>query len=348
MLFCFTINLYATENTTVNTLKDLDRILKQDKYNRLVKIDSGKLEIDQVPDRVYMFSTEKYYINIAYSSTQIRNLSDKSKKFMKRWLSARYIDDSLNNKQDMKMVLVSNQVDIFFKEMTVVDGGKLYNFIIQTPLVSKLKNITSGTQLQAEVMYLGKNQESGSNFFLMTNFSTATTGNKVVKESDFITAKRMIYSEQYLAAIQKLTTFIKQYPDNLEARKNVCLAEYLYSLKANNKKYTDASIKCYEDLVKVYEDGEIYYTLAAINYSSDNANQNLKYNNVLKYADKAVNLLSNSSNSGSNRLMYCGSLYFRGMAKLNLKNTDGLNDIETVQNQCPEFAAISIFGGQKY
>ena len=151
----------------------------------------------------------------------------------------------------------------------------------------------------------------------------------------------MINSEQYAAAIQKLNIFLKQNPNHLEAQKSICIAKYLGSLKLNNSKYLTDAIKCYEDLTKVFESSEIYYTLASMYYSNNTVSEKEKFSNVLRYSDKAVKMFATSHNDGSTKLIYCGSVYLRGLAKIYFKDNDGLMDIENVQNKCPEMIGVN-------
>ena len=340
----FVANATANESATVN-LKDLDKVLKQEKYNKLININEGKAEIDQVPEMVYMFSTDRYYTTITYNNTQTRPLTDRSKKFLRKWLDAKYIKDNFSNSTDTQITLINNQINMFYKEINIVDNGKLYNFIIQTPILAKLeKAVQKNSQIQIELLYSGKNYTSGNNFFMITDFSTTKFNNdKIIKENALISAKRMMKNEQYVAALQKLDMFLKQHPNHLEARKNLCLAKYLNSSKLNNPKYTEDAIKCYEDLSKIYESSEVYYTLASIYYTSNMVNQKEKYSKVLQYADRAVRLFKTSHNEGSEKLIYCSSVYLRGMAKIYFKDNDSMMDIENVQNRCPEMISVNIF-----
>lgn len=337
----FTTQIFANN---IIDLKDLDKVLKQEKYNKLVNINEGKIEVDQHPEMIYNFSAKKYYTSITYNDTQIRNLTDRSKKFLKRWLKAKYIGDNVSG-IDTQMVLINNQIDMFYKEMVVVENGKLYNFIIQKPVLVKLNKIAKNNiKIQLELIYLGKNYTSNNNFFVITDFLSMTQNKQntnTIKENDFIVAKSMINSEQYAAAIQKLNIFLKQNPNHLEAQKSICIAKYLGSLKLNNSKYLTDAIKCYEDLTKIFENSEIYYTLASMYYSNNTVGEKEKFSNVLKYSDKAVKMFATSHNDGSTKLIYCGSVYLRGLAKIYFKDNDGLMDIENVQNKCPEMIGVN-------
>lgn len=338
----FTTSVFANN---IIDLKDLDKTLKQEKYNKLVNINEGKIEVDQHPDMIYNFSTKKYYTVITYNDTQVRNLTDRSKKFLKKWLKAKYIGDNVNG-IDTQMALINKQINMFYKEMVVVENGKLYNFIVQTPVLTKLNKIAkNNTKIQLELMYLGKNYTSNNNFFIITDFLGIAQNKQnttAIKENDFIVAKSMISSEQYSAAIQKLNNFLKQNPNHLEAQKSVCIAKYLGSLKLNNQKYLTEAINCYENLIKIFESSEIYYTLASMYYSNTSIGDKEKFDNVLKYSNKAVQMFKTSHNTGSDALIYCGSVYLRGLAKLYFKDNDGLMDIENVQNRCPEMIGIGM------
>lgn len=343
LYLCFTTNVFAND---IIDLKDLDKTLKQEKYNKLVNINEGKIEVDQHPDIIYNFSTNKYYTVITYNDTQVRNLTDRSKKFLKKWLKAKYVGENVKG-VDTQMTLINNQIGMFYKEMVIVENGKLYNFIVQTPILTKLNKIAkNNVKIQLELMYLGKNYISGNNFFVITDFLNIAqnkSNTTTIKENDFIVAKSMISNEQYSAAIQKLNNFLKQNPNHLEARKNICIAKYLSSLKLNNPKYLTEAINCYEDLIETFESSEIYYTLASMYYSNSLISDKEKFNNVLKYSNKAVQMFKTSHNTGSDSLIYCGSVYLRGLAKIYFKDNDGLMDIENVQNKCPEMIGVNVF-----
>lgn len=340
-------NAHGTE-ANITAIKDLDKILKQEKYNRLVDIEGGKIEVNQIPEQVYLFSNSKYYTVITFSVSQVRNLTRRSKKFMEKWSKAKYSSDKNNDKRaKSKILLTNNQIDMFYKEISIVEEGKLYNFIIQVPILEKMKSvIQTNEKVQVELMYLGKNYDGNNNFFMITDFSlTSFDAKKTVKENDFVVGKKLISSGQYAAAIQKLELFIKKFPDHFEAKKNFCLAKYLNSIKNNNiQKNTDEILSCYEGLLKMHRNSEIYYTIASLYYTSSMQDKN-KYAKVLEYSDKAVDLLESSEDkyANGNMAIYCRSVYLRGLSKIYFKDNDGMMDIENVQNRCPELISVNIF-----
>ena len=76
------VNLFASDN--VIALKDLDNLNKTIKFDRLIDIYNGKVEVNQDPQRIYLFSNEKYYTNIVYSD-QFRSLSNRNRDFFEKW-----------------------------------------------------------------------------------------------------------------------------------------------------------------------------------------------------------------------------------------------------------------------
>lgn len=348
LFFIFNAKTYGNEDVTLVNLKNLDSMNKNIKYNKFIDIYEGKVEIDQDPDKIYLFSNERYYTEIAYSA-QFRELSNRNKEFFTRWLEAKYWSNNSaeNNNLDTKRTLINNQLNLFYKELMIVSEGKIFNFIVQGHIAKKMaRELSKNDKIQVELLYLGKNYLTGTNFFVITNFSKnsniSLSGNKSVKEDDFIKAKRMINSGQYDAALVRLNNFLKKNPNHLEARKDVCFVKYLNSTKIYNNKVLIAAIACYEDLLNVYKTGEIYYTLATMYYSLGEVEG--RYNKILEYSSNAVDYLKKEGkDKGTNQVLYCNALYLEGIAKLALKNNDGLMDIEHAQNKCPELINIDIF-----
>ena len=341
------VNLFASDN--VIALKDLDNLNKTIKFDRLIDIYNGKVEVNQDPQRIYLFSNEKYYTNIVYSD-QFRSLSNRNRDFFEKWFVAKYLTgNSLESSNlDTKMALIKNQIDLFYKELMIIENGKIYNFIVQEQVAAKMKKeLTKNDKIQLELTYIGKNESSDNNFFIIVNYSKgevvkSTVSN--VKESDYIVAKRLIGTGQYDAALLRLNNFLKNNPNNLEARKDVCLVKYLSSSKLYNKNYSSV-ISCYEDLSKVYQSGEVYYTLATLYYTDSSISN--RFNKIYTYSKLAVeNLKKEGKDSGSNQVLYCNSLYLLGISKLVLKDNDGMMDIEHAQNKCPELVNISLFSNQ--
>ena len=340
-------SLLASNN--VVSLKDLDNINKTIKYDKLVNIHNGKVEIDQDPERIYLFSNDKYYTSIVYNE-QFRNLSNRNREFFERWLMAKYLTDNSieSNNLDTKIALIKNQIDVFYKELMIIDSGKIYNFIVQEQIASKMKKeLVKNDKIQLELIYIGKNQNSGNNFFIITNYSKGEiikSTNSTTKESDYIIAKRFIRNGQYDAALLRLNNFLKNNPNNLDARKDVCLIKYLSASKLYNKNYTSI-IACYEDLAKMYQNSEIYYTLATLYYIDSSISN--RFNKVFMYSKLAVDSLKkDGKDSGSNQILYCNSLYLLGISKLVLKDNDGIMDIEHAQTKCPELTNIDLFSNQ--
>ena len=350
MFVLFSVNSYGGEGITIMNLKDIDSMNKNIKYNKLFDIYNGKVEIDEDPDKIYLFSGEKYYVNVTYSA-QFRALSNRNSDFFKKWLEAKYLSNSTveGNNLDTKKTLINSQINLFYKELMIVSDGKIFNFIVQAPIARKMTNeLSKNEQIQLELLYIGKNHTTGTNFFIITNFykDNLIGSNKAAKEDDFIQAKRLINSGQYDAALLRLNNFLKKNPNHLDARKDVCLVKYLNSLKSyNTAKGMTAAIACYEDLLKVYKTGEIYYTLATMYYSLSDINN--RFVRVKDYASEAVSYLKKEGKEkGTNQILYCNALYLEGIAKLALKDNDGLMDIEHAQSKCPELINIDLFSNE--
>lgn len=340
--------LFASDEVT--TLKDLDNLNKAVKYNKLVDVRNGKVEVDQEPQKIYLFSNDKYYVNITYVDN-FRALSNKNRDFFEKWLVAKYstANPMDNCKLDTKITLIRNQIDIFYKELMIVDNGKMYNLIVQEQVAARMKNeLVKNDKVQLELTYLGKNQNNENNFFIVTNYSKGEItkkSNSNAKEGDFVAAKKLIKNGQYDAALLRLNSFLKSNPNNLEARKDVCLIKYLHNSKLYNKNYIPV-ITCYEDLLKVYKTSEMYYTLATLYYIESSINN--RFDKVLTYSKLAIDELKKdgTKNSGTNQILYCNSLYMMGISKLALKDNDGIMDIDHAQRKCSEIANINLFSNQ--
>ncbi|MDR1499031.1 MAG: hypothetical protein LBS34_01965 [Rickettsiales bacterium] len=338
--------LFAGNNTLIS-LKDVEKINRNLKYDRLINIKNGKIETDSSPKKIFLFGGEKYYTNISYNG-QIRKIGSTNKKFLEGWLSAKYFtNNSLNSGNvDTNIALLNSQIDLFYRELTVYSDGKLHNFIVQKPLADKLEGeVLKNSTIQVEFIYLGKSILSDDNFFVITNYSKSTIARSIVTENDFIVAKTMIGNEQYDAAIMRLESFLKIHPNHLEARKNLCLARYLKGLRIINSPKTKTDvISCYEELAKIYDNEIVYYTLASLYYSDDSLRQTEKQNNILKYTNKALDLLQNKKIDDSLMAIYHGTLYLRGITKLKMNDeAGGLADLKITQDERPDLINIDLF-----
>lgn len=343
----FSYLAFATEDlTSVLSLQDIEKINKNLKYDRLNIIKDGKVEIEQIPERIFLFSKERYYSNVTYSG-QIRKVSSKNESFFERWMRAKYMNENSlrSGNVDTNIVLINNQIDFFYKELLVYEGGKLYNFIIQIPLAQKMeKELTKGNKIQIEFINIGKDVSNGDNFFVITNFSRDNLKKEVTKENDFLNAKRMIRDNQYDAAIAKLNTFLKKYPNHMEARKEICGAKYLKSIRGNNaNKMNVELIKCYEDVAKFYENETVFYMLAMLYYNNTTFKLTERQKNVLLYANKAISILNNKGISESLKIIYYNSIYLRGMVKVAMNNTDGYSDLKIVQDERPDLVTLDLY-----
>jgi hypothetical protein len=344
--FIISFSLFANDNSLIS-LKDLGKINKGLEYDRLLNIKDGKIELEQLPKRIFLFSNEKYYTNIQYSA-QVKEIGDKNKRFLESWLNAKYsTDNSLKNGDiNTNVVLLNNQTKLFYKEILISDNGKLYNFIIQKPLADKMqKELTLNTKIQIEFIFLGKNITSNDDFFIITNFSKNNLATKtVVTENDYITAKKMIEGEKYDAALLKLNSFLTKYPNHLEAKKDVCLTNYLKSLKTIKTTRSNIEfIRCYENLARMYDNEGVYYTLASLYYSDNVIKLTDRQNNIIKYTDKAINLLKDKQSNENSKIIYYNALYLRGLTKIEMNNKDGLIDLQVVQDARPDLVNIDLF-----
>lgn len=344
-LYFTLFSAFANDEINVLSLKDIEKINKNLKYDNLITIKDGKVQVDQNPTRIFLFSKEKYYSNITYSN-QLRDVGIKSETFYERWIKARYYNNnnSLRSGSDStNIILVVNQINLFYRELVISDEGKLYYFLVPVPLAKKMeKELKKSEKIQIEFLHLGRDISNGDNFFVITNFSKTNVKKEIVAESDFIRAKELIRSNQYDAATAKLNTFLKKYPNHLDARKELCNAKYLKSLKLNDSSRSNSDlITCYEDLTKFYENETVYYMLASLYYSNKTIKTLDRQKKILEYTSKAIELIRKSGNG--ERIIYYNCLYLRGITKLNMNNDEGLEDLKTVQDERPDLVNLDSY-----
>ena len=349
LLFLF-INVIKVNAIDYITLKEMNELNKNVVYSNYVAINNGKIKNIPTAESVYFTRMSSYLVKtrITNVATKIKN---SNRDFLAKWLEAKYEAD-MNISNSLTFNLIYSQDELFFGEITLYEDGKTYNSLIQRNVLDKIQQQKLlNKDLVFEIAYLGFTNglatTRATNYFLVTNvFEKATDLNNstVIIDSKYSDAKKAIENERYEYATQKLKEYITQNPNDLEAKKDLCLTQYLKYLKTPTRTSAESSIRCYESIKIIYDKAEIYYSIASIYNQEKSFDANLKRTEMLKNLNKAVDMLQEKPNlSAEEKVVLYNSLYLRGKLKLSFNDKSGLDDLSTVERERPDLVNMSFY-----
>jgi hypothetical protein len=332
----------GADNTDIVNIRDIQNIKKNIDYTHYTNINGGKVKNTQTSENVFFTeNSEKFIIEAKYTG-DIRKLSSKNKDFLKEWLLAKY-DNKNNVDRSLMLGLQEYQFDLFYKEIYMVYNGGGQRFIIQKAVADKLqKENIKNASLKFNVTLLGflnKNDD----YFLITGYSKDAVPQNISK-NDYILAKNAILDERYDYAYTKIQNYLKLYPNNLDAKKDLCVIDFVRFQKFLDNKVLIKAIECFENMSVMYKKSEINYMLALLYYKNTLIDDKVRLTKVLSNLNDAINLIGNRSNlTLDENLVYYNALYLRGIMKLEYGDNSGLNDLSIVERERPDLVDLNTF-----
>jgi hypothetical protein len=326
----------------VVNIKDIQNLKKNIDYTYYTTINGGKIKNNQVNGNVFFTENSENFIIEAKYTGDIRVLSQKNKDFLKEWLLAKY-DNMNNTDRSLMLNLQEYQFNMFFREIYMIYNGGGQRFIIQKAVADKLQkeNIKSAT-LRFNVTLLGF-LNSNDDYFLITGYSKDVATQNVSK-NDYVLAKNALIEEKYDYAYTKIQNYLKVYPNNLEAKKDLCVIDFVRFQKFSDDKTLTKAIDCFENTLIMYKKPEINYMLALLYYKNTLIDNKVKLTKVLSNLNAVVNSLSGRKNlTFDENLVYYNSLYLRGTMKLEYNDKSGLDDLSIVERERPDLVNLNIF-----
>ena len=350
LLLLLFINVIKVNAIDYITLKEMNELNKNVVYSNYVAISNGKIKNVSTAESVYFTRMTSYLVKtrITNVATKIKN---SNKDFLSKWLEAKYEAD-INVSNSLTLNLIYAQDELFFGEITLYEDGRTYNSLIQRDVLDKIQNKKLlNKDLVFEIAYLGFTNglatTKATNYFLVTNvFEKITDLNNsaVIIDGKYSNAKKAIENERYEYATQKLKEYITQNPNDLEAKKDLCLTQYLKYLKAPTKTSAESSIRCYETIKRIYDKAEIYYSIASIYNQEKSFDINLKRTEMLKNLNKAIEMLQEKKNLlAEEKVILYNSLYLRGKLKLSFNDKSGIEDLSVVEVERPDLVNMSFY-----
>jgi hypothetical protein len=334
------VKISSSEVTIVN-LKDIKNLKKDTDYTYYITINEGKIRNSHVGGNVFFTENSENFVIEAKYTTEPRKLSQKNKDFLQEWLLAKY-ENRNNTDKSLMLSLQEYQFDLFYREIYLIYNGGGQRFIIQRTLADKLEKELKNTTLQFNVTLLGFLNNT-DDYFLITGY-TKNAINLNVAKNDYIIAKNAIIEEKYDYAYSKIKNYLRVYPNNLEARKDLCVIEFAKYQKFLDKNSISTAIACFENIILIYKKPEMYYMLALLYYQNPAMEEKVKLTKTLSNLNEAISGLSGKNNlTLDESIVYYNSLYMRGVIKLKYGDKRGLDDLSIVERERPDMVNLNIF-----
>jgi hypothetical protein len=259
------------------------------------------------------------------------------------WLQAKYEDNNSISKSLM-LHIQENQLGLFYREIYMAYNGGAQRFIIQKALADKLEkepNIKNAV-LRFRVVLLGF-LNNNDDYFLITGYDKNATPQNLAK-NDYTLIKNAIIDERYDYATTKLQSFLKNHPDSLEARKDICLIEFAKYQKFLDNNTLLKAIECLEGVNLLYKKPEINYMLGLLYYQHPLLESAIKINKSLTNLDQAIEQLDKvRSLTLDDNITRYNSLYLRGAIRLEHGDRRGLDDLSLVEIERPDLVNLDVF-----
>jgi hypothetical protein len=339
-LFFVSVKAFSSEVTVVN-LKDIKNLKKDTDYTYYITINAGKIKNNHVSGNVFFTENSENFVIEAKYTTEPRKLSQKNKDFLREWLLAKY-ENRNNTDKSLMLSMQGYQFDLFYREIYLIYNGGGQRFIIQKTLADKLIKEPKNSTFQFNVALLGFLNNT-DDYFLITGYTKNTTRLNVSK-NDYIIAKNAIIEERYDYAYSKLQNYLKVYPNNLEARKDLCVVEFAKYQKFLDKNSINTATACFENLMLMYKKPEMHYMLALLYYQNPTMDEKVKLTKTLSNLNEAVGGLGGKNNlTLDESIVYYNSLYLRGVIKLKYGDKRGLDDLSIVERERPDMVNLNVF-----
>jgi hypothetical protein len=183
---------------------------------------------------------------------------------------------------------------------------------------------------------------NNDNYFLITDYSNGSTPKNVTK-NDYILAKNAIINERYDYAYTKIQNYLKTFPNNLEARKDLCTIDFIRFQKFLDNKVLTRAVSCFEGLILAYKKPEISYMLAVLYNKNTLIDSKVKMTKTLAHLNDAIDSLKGKKNlTLDENLVYYNALYLRGTMKLEYGDRSGTDDLSILERERPDLVNLNV------
>ena len=344
----------AQESLKYIELKDLNSLNSQENIVRVVKVNGAliKLKTENI-EKVFFYPPKRFITKATYTGMYNQKISHNNSKFMEDWLESKYLEKKELNTEDDYInttltTLNTQQFNLFYDEVVLLSNGKRYNYLIQKNASEKLSQDKGNKDYIFEFIVLGYDKSTSETYVVITNYSevdnTKNYNNYEIMESDHINARKASESKQYDYALSKMENLLKKYPDNIEYKQDYCNIMLTKSFRTNSK-ISDDIIMCYDNILKQQNSPEVNYILATIYYNDDSKSLTFRNKMVIRYTTNAIDAINTKGSKITPREseVYHNSLYLRGIAKINSKDSSGYNDLRLLQKERPDLVFNGIF-----
>lgn len=333
ILLAFSFINLSYSNESIGGLKDLESYIKTKKGNNVIRNNTNIVFLaDNVVEETFFLQPIKVKTTITYSTLFNNSISTRNQNYFKRWKN--YRNNKVNATGEIIEDILNNQLNSFYNEMVVFDGGKKYNLIITKSLAEQIKSkYSKNEKLNVNIIIFAYVNKNGANdaYVLVTSFEDYTDESKNHKNNftdDYYKVKKSVSNGNYETAMAKLTNLIKQYPENKEYKKQYCNASLSKSLKYNTA-ISKELINCFLNL-KEENDVEINYAIASLYSKLTSSPNSVRNKKIIEYTNKIIDTLDSKGVVNLNQTeeeIYYNSLYLRGNAKIAEKDSSGHADL---------------------
>ncbi len=354
LIFFSITNSFAEENIAYIELKDINKLSNKDNIIRVIRANDAllKLRTDNI-EKIFFYPAKRFITKAIYTGVYNQKIGHNNSKFLEDWIESKYLDNKeINTEDDFTNTTLTSlntqQFNLFYDEVVLINNGKRFNCLIQKDASNKLRNEKSNVEYLFDFITLGYDRNNNESYILITNYEIANNKKQFkdyeVVETDYINARKAVENRQYDYALTKISILMSKYPENVEYKQDYCNILLTKSFNTGVKT-SESIINCYNDILKNYNSPEVNYILATIYYGDDKMLNSIKNKLVIKHTTDAIDTLNTKTSKLSPREaeVYHNSLYLRGMSKINLNDSSGYNDLKLLQKERPDLIFNGIF-----
>jgi tetratricopeptide (TPR) repeat protein len=189
-----------------------------------------------------------------------------------------------------------------------------------------------GDKVVIYMLNLGQNSSDIPTFLIVGYEKTSNTSKDDLDgayfEEFFASIKSDFENRRFDKAKGRLEMILKQYPNNIDAKLNLCLVQSKTNFYSN-------AISCYNDILKNNPNNyDALYGLAMAHYSNSGSLKT-KAINTINYTTKAIENINRLTNNpkGSLAMLYYNAYFLRGLAKVDINDKTAIDDFYIVHSK---------------
>jgi len=324
--------------------KERSVVLDDSYSNKKINLNNKNNTFNNLNLDEYFNPAKKYATFLEYRSG-IKRLDNESREFLLKWLKISSEDENFyDDNLSLENAMADQDLDLLFTSVLFSTGGKTYYFVVQKTIADSMNlNLKIGDNIKLYIQNIGKYHDASIPVFLVVGYEKVSImptniQNKIMLDEYYSTIQNDIYEKNFSKATGEIEFLLKKYPNDINLKLNLCLSYRQTNLFTK-------SISCYNDILKIDPNNyNALYGLSSTYYIKAPVNDTITMQNIVSNMNKVLSIIEgiNQNPTGSFGILYYNSKYLRGMAKINLMDSTGINDLIYVNQKMPALIGSEI------